>query len=73
MKYRITEKSVYCDTRDCRVDCYGHSIFDCLECPNRAFIEDMVYTCTQEQYISLLNRGNTYITNVDVVNEKTDR
>lgn len=66
MKYKITRKSVYCDTRDCRIDCYGHSIFDCLECPNRAFIEDSVGICTQEEYLNLLKRGNVYITKVDV-------
>ena len=63
MKYKVTRKSVYCDTRDC----YGHSIFDCLECPNRAFIEDSVGICTQEEYLNLLKRGNVYITKVDVI------
>ena len=69
MKYKITAKSVYCDTRDCRIDCRDSNIFDCLKCSNCAFIEDRTWTCTQEQYLSLLNSGNVYITNVNIVKE----
>ena len=67
MKYKITKKYVWCDTSDRRVDCYDHTIFECLKCPNRAFIEDSVGIYTQEDYLNLLKNGNVYITKVEIV------
>ena len=67
MKYKITTKNIYCDLRGCRVDCYGHTVFDCLECPNCGLVDDEVQAYTQEEYIGVLNRGNVIITKVDVI------
>ena len=67
MKYKVTSKTVFCEHRGCPVAGYDHTIFDCLECGNRSMTRDDTETYTQEEYLNLLERGNVYITKVEVI------
>lgn len=62
MKYKVTRKTVFCN-----VLCGGPSLFDCLRCNKGGKIEsEITETYTEEQYIDLLERGNVFITKVEI-------
>lgn len=66
MKYRVTKKVVYCDTRCTNYG--GCGIFDCLEC-SQLFgeITEETVDLTEEQYINELKSGNIFITKVEII------
>jgi len=66
MKYRVTKKVVYCDTRCTHYG--GCGIFDCLECNQLSgeIVEETV-DLTEEQYINELKSGNIFITKVEII------
>ena len=66
MRYKITEKIVYCELR-----CSGRgNVFNCLECKQHVGeIGEKTKTLTEKQYLDLLKGGNTFITKVELVSD----
>ena len=62
-KYKITQKCANCTVL---TDCPGHDIKDCLKCCDSVKWES-TNDYTQEEYLNLLERGNVYITKVEVI------
>ena len=64
MKYKVTRKCVICTHLGCEEE---DSVFHCLECDTGVKIEyELTETYTEEQYIGLLERGNVFITKVEI-------
>ena len=66
MRYKITEKIVYCELR-----CSGRgNVFNCLECKKRVGeIGEKTKTLTEKQYLDLLKGENTFITKVELISD----
>lgn len=66
MRYKITEKIVYCELR-----CSGRgNVFNCLECKQHVGeIGEKTKTLTEKQYLDLLKGGNTFITKVELISD----
>ena len=66
MRYKITEKIVYCELR-----CSSQgNVFNCLECKKHVGeIGEKTKILTEKQYLDLLKGGNTFITKVELISD----